>query len=559
MVNGTPLIGSSHHHDLSHRISSQYRDREGAAPPNWGSATADRGATRPDAPILLIDTRNNVQIIAACSDDARARGIRPGMTLAHATALLPNPNSQISNLKSEIPSVVLPHDPATDLTALNSLALWAMRFSPTIAIDPPGGLLLDITGCQRLFRGEANLLHQALDALCAMGFTVRGAIADTIGAAWALSHGGPDARTIVPEGQTCSALSYLRPWTLRLIPEIVTQLDALGIERIEALLMLPRSTLPSRFGDLLLLRLDQALGRVPEVLDPVRPPIRIAARMNFEEPTERRELLEWALQELIQQITRQLTQQGSGARRLELMLFQFRSTPAIRTVTLCAPSRSIRHLTDLLRPQLECIDARTGIDGIMLAAPDTARISPAQAEFLESQDIKAHEESTELFDRLGARLGRQCIIRPQPVESHWPERAWTPAQPRSNENRSTGNRPDTKSSNENRSNENPFSFAPRRESLPTPSAPTRPLRILPHPQPLQAIALVPDGPPILLRGGGREHHIRHAAGPERLMAEWWAGQSGGRDYFRVEDDTGACLWVFRESTSNQWYLHGVFE
>src|SRR6185369_11899727 len=149
---------------------------------------------------------------------------------------------------------------------------------------PPDGLLLDITGCQRLFRGEANLLNQLLGALHALGFHARAAIADTIGAAWAVAHGGGDERTIVPEGQAFAALAHLRPWTLRIAPKIVAQLDALGLERIEVLLMLSRATIPSRFGDDVLLRLDQALGRVPEVFTPVRPPVEIAARINFEEP-----------------------------------------------------------------------------------------------------------------------------------------------------------------------------------------------------------------------------------------------------------------------------------
>src|SRR5262249_17190716 len=159
-------------------------------------------------------------------------------------------------------------------------------------------------------------------------------------------------RAIVPEGRTFAALAHLRPWTLRIAAPIVAQLETLGLDRIEALLMLPRATLPSRFGDDLLLRVDQALGRGPAVLTPVRPPVRIAARVNVEGALEQREMLEWALSELIAQIVRQMAAHGCGARRVELMLFRFRDAPLVQSITLCAPSRSAKHLVDLLRSRL---------------------------------------------------------------------------------------------------------------------------------------------------------------------------------------------------------------
>ncbi|MEE8169536.1 MAG: DNA polymerase Y family protein, partial [Phycisphaerae bacterium] len=90
-------------------------------------------------------------------------------------------------------------------------------------------------------------------------------------------------------------------------------------------------------------------------------------------------------------------------------------------------------------------------------------------------------------------------------------------------------------------------------------AAARPLRLLPRPQPIQAMAVVPDQPPIWFRCRGREHRMRCTAGPERLSAEWWTGETGARDYYAVEDEAGSRFWVFREGESGRWYLHGVFE
>jgi len=505
-------------------------------------------------------------------------------------------------------ALILPFGPAADLAALKSLALWALRFSPMVAVDPPHGLLLDITGCERLFRGEENLLRLAVEALRGMGYRVRAAIADTIGAAWAIARGGREECAIVPPGQSYAALAMLRPWTLRIAPETVEQLDSLGVDQVEMLAMLPRASLPSRFGDDLLLRLDQALGRAPETLEPVRPPAEFAARISFEEPVVRRDILDMVMRKLLERLVVQLTAAGRGARRLELMLFRLQNTPAMRSATLCAPSRSSRHLIDLLSGHLEQLHGCGQVMGMELAAIETGAIKGTQGDFFDSAEVRAQEDSAELFDRLGARLGAACIVRPEPVESYWPERAWraetvsqAPAgaeansrgrkppdheasisKPRRGERRtahdaaiaqsvappglSTSNdafrgltppaigcRPSGASGWVGGAHKNPQSAIHNPQSSP------RPLRLLSHPRPIQVMALVPDGPPIWFRSAGCEHRVRHAAGPERICAEWWKGEAGMRDYFCAQDEDGARFWIFRERVSGHWFLHGVFE
>jgi protein ImuB len=49
--------------------------------------------------------------------------------------------------------------------------------------------------------------------------------------------------------------------------------------------------------------------------------------------------------------------------------------------------------------------------------------------------------------------------------------------------------------------------------------------------------------------------------------EWWRDDRGNRltrDYFRVESDAGARVWLYREGLygrepgTPRWYLHGLF-
>ena len=98
----------------------------------------------------------------------------------------------------------------------------------------------------------------------------------------------------------------------------------------------------------------------------------------------------------------------------------------------------------------------------------------------------------------------------------------------------------------------------------------RPLHLFDPPQPIQVMALVPDGPPKHFRWRRKLHLIKRFEGPERIASEWWKRKDGTvdraaltRDYYRVEDVRGRRFWVFRqglfeEKPQPNWYLHGLF-
>ena len=61
------------------------------------------------------------------------------------------------------------------------------------------------------------------------------------------------------------------------------------------------------------------------------------------------------------------------------------------------------------------------------------------------------------------------------------------------------------------------------------------------------------------------HKVVRASGPERIAPQWWnaAGGTRTRDYFRLQDEDGACFWVYREGLPERgedpgWFLHGFF-
>src|SRR5439155_12135363 len=137
----------------------------------------------------------------------------------------------------------------------------------------------DVSGCEEMYGSLTLLIEQIDAALKRLRLHATLAIAPTVGAAFALAvsgkggvcHGrvGRAARLTQPwhtDDLIAQVLSPLSPDVLRIDPATSEMLHHLGIGTIGQLMKLPRESLPARFGAKLLMRLDQALGRIGEPL-----------------------------------------------------------------------------------------------------------------------------------------------------------------------------------------------------------------------------------------------------------------------------------------------------
>jgi protein ImuB len=192
-----------------------------------------------------------------CADEAAMRcKLRAGMTVAHA--------------QSMVPALIVENcDPVAEEAALSRLAMWCLRYSPVVTPCAPDGIFIDVAGSSHLFKGEAALLKDLLTRLAKAQICAKAGMADTPGCAWAVARYGEGE--IVPAGRASDALGSLPVAALRLGDVIIESLRDVGIERIAQLASKPRASLQTRFGSDVLLRLDQALGAVTEVLTPVMP------------------------------------------------------------------------------------------------------------------------------------------------------------------------------------------------------------------------------------------------------------------------------------------------
>src|SRR5271165_3000104 len=255
-------------------------------------------------PVALVQAERGVRRLYAVDAGAAALGLFVGQKATDATALVP----ELSLADA---------DPAADTDALTALADWCARFSPAVALDAPDGLFLDITGVAHLWGGERALASDLTARLARNGLAGRVAIAGTAGAAWALAHFGEAGAILAPgdERVALCALGSLPAAALRLALEERAQIIRLGLSTVSSLAVLPRGQITRRFGPGVVLRLDQALGRVREALTFRRPPTPWFARLAFAEPISVPEDLARATGDIAGRLCARLEARGQGARR----------------------------------------------------------------------------------------------------------------------------------------------------------------------------------------------------------------------------------------------------
>ena len=493
------------------------------------------------APTVLIAETAHGPRVEAANDAGVEAGARAGMMLADMRTLCP----QIRTA---------PADPAGDLALLEKLALWAQRWGPWSALDPPDGLLVDITAAAHLFGGERRLLCDVEAAFNQRQLKVRTATAQTAGAAWALAHFGPQGTILGAQDDVMRALGELPVAALRLDSDVLTVLRRMGLKRLSDIANVAggaadrseaaaRDALHRRFRNRRspsanpLIRFDQLLGRVPEPLLPVIPQHIPMVQRRLMEPIRHRSLLDQVLADLTIDMARELEGKGEGARRLELGLWRVDGEVIVRRLEFAAATRDPQHMTRLFTEKLEHIEAGFGIEIIRLRASWTEPLSPDQGDV--EQGAERHGTSlAACIDRLSVRLGPQAVRRPVPHASHLPERAQDWQHPLEREH------------------------PPQSISC----VACRPLKMLDKPERIAVLYASPDGYPQRFRWRGNVHEVARVEGPERIAPEWWRARSTVRlrDYYRIEDAEGRRYWIYRHGLSDDgrggmpdWFLQGL--
>ncbi|MGH6727267.1 MAG: Y-family DNA polymerase [Pseudolabrys sp.] len=517
--------------------SSGFRVRRFAPSRNDEESAATGG-------LVVYGKRGNAELIVAVDEAAERLGLHAGTALAQARAMHPALQA-------------IEEDAGADANLLDNIADWCLRYTPLVALAAPDGLLLDIGGCAHLYGGEQALVADLGERIARAGFAFSIAIAGNIGAAHAAAHYGEPAS--YASGEERSLLAPLPLAALRLAPGTVSALARVGLKRIDDIIDLPRSPLTARFGADVLRQLDRAMGYEHEPLSPRLPVAPYVAEQRFAEPIAREADVLAILTRLAARLQFALERRGDGARRIELTLF--RTDGALRRLAVgCSrPLRDPEQIRALFVERLtalaDAFDPGFGFDMVRLSVLVAEAAPPEQIGLGGGEDTA---EADRLVDRLSARLGARRVRRLIARDSHHPEiaAAAVPAQAAPADNGWP---------------------AFRRHRADAELAP-RPLRLLTRPEPIEALAEVPDGPPLRFRWRRALHEVIAAQGPERIEGAWWSEHDGdpsgnlARDYFRVEDKSGLRFWLFRAglyrdlmredlahgAAAPTWFLHGTF-
>jgi protein ImuB len=588
--------------------------------PNWPSqraSVAKRQADLPKAvgPIILFrrDSRRG-NLVATANQTARRAGILPHMPLSQCGPLCPD-------------ATLIEYDPQSDVEALVQLAESAQCFSPIVgleSLDPdiwagrsvhePHSLLMDVTGVTELFQGEAEFTQAVHRWMLQRGFLAVIAIANQVGQAWALANytyrnaiadkllqmeaatpgdsaaAGDLASIIIHDNlnnESSAGIVNLPIEALRLDVSNCSKLHRLGIRRISQLTALPRSGLTSRFGEILLRRLDQTVGHQDEPIQSLHVTPELECDETLEFSTPHRDDVRNKIEAQIQCLARRLDSLGQGALRvvcrisLEQNAFDVddavfsvqdqsdsttslpkskQTLASVLQIGLFQPTSDAEHLMWLMQTQIDApsfrLDGSYWAKGIRTQITLAAPLKWSQGSLFESESAKHRDAIAKFVDNVSVRLGRSSVLTPVSLPNPLPEAtfAWRPM---------TGWRRDGQQQDSKRKlrrapkrdyQSEEITIGPNKEDVWR-----RPTQLLATPLSLQVTEFSKLGTPQIVCYPRSNVSVMHCVGPERIESGWWHGATQRRDYYRVALENGVWLWCFLDQGTRSWFLHGIFD
>ncbi|MCK6528012.1 DNA polymerase Y family protein [Myxococcota bacterium] len=500
----------------------------------------------PRVPLVLWEEAGSTRRVASVSIAASALGVEVGSTLAAARARVPDLRD------AEM-------DPAADAAALAAVAEALLAFTPSLAVRPPSGIVLEIGRCARLFGGEEALVGAALDATRRLGFTALAGVADgELGArVLARSLGRPRPRTgdpappslplrltVAPPRAIAAAAADLPVGALPLPAALLEALEHLGLDTVGAFAALPGDAVGTRFGPEAAACWRAVNGReVPGPLPVFRPPPHLLEAAELEEASSGEGVL-FRIRALLERLEERLRGRGEGASSLTIWLSLDDGDRARLPVTLSRPMRQAASLLRVVRERLHAFTVDAPITGVAVEVTAVAPLRGAQAGLF----VSAAEQVSllEAVARLEGAFGPGAVFAAVPRDRHRPEAAW---------------------------GAEPFSPPPEghlaapgrripaggKAADPLLPPPRRPLTLLQVPEEVEWVEGASPAPGAAAIVRDRRLAVASVRGPERLRGEWWTASPYDRAYHEVGFAGGARAWMYHDGATGRYMIHGWFD
>lgn len=450
-----------------------------------------------------------------CPDPAAAaRGVAPGMLLAHALALCPD-------------LAVHPRAPAREQEILVALAHACHHLTPKVTLCPPATLLLEIGGSLKLFGGLAALLAAVLDTLRLQQVQAAIGVAPTPAAAHLLSHGDGDPLAYLDPRS--GALTRPRAFARRLhalplaalacAPELVERLARTGLRRVGEVLQLPGSALGRRHGRDFVHYLERIRGQRPDPQTPMALASSFSRQIEFASGIEHAAALLFPARRLLHELSGYLRARQMHCGRLDWTLYPEQGAPLALPLRLAQPRGDLAHLLELTRLGFATLRLAGPVAALALASDELHPVQDPSGDLLHELTPQSSPGGFQaLCDRLAARLGADAVTGLGIRNEHLPERASVVRSPTA---AVAGTSP--------------------------PAAAPRPVWLLAAPAPVAQRngRLDWDGPLTLLHG------------PERIESDWWRAPAR-RDYYLARHGDGRRCWLYRDRGTGAWFVHGLF-
>lgn len=485
--------------------------------------------------IAIVEGNGSRAYVAVASKRARKMGIRSGMSLPQARAILPR-------------LIARSRDSECESAAQEALLEVAESLSPRVEDAEDGMVFLDLEGLERIYpersdgsSWEDRFVSDAFRQADAAGLPIWIGIASSKLAARVAAE-SPHTPVIVPAGAEPRFLAQLPLERLDPELEVVTTLTRWGLKSIGDLANLPEAEVATRLGEA-----GRRLHMAARGIDS-RPIIPHVPPPQFREGTE----LEWPLVAIepflfvaraaIERLCQRMERLGYACRRLEIAMRLEPDGHHHRAIDLPAPTRDVKTLLTLLKLDVESAPPGAPIAAFTLIAnPDQPR--RAQMSLFGPLEISPDRLATTIA-RLAALVGEDRVGSPRMVNSHTPSAVaverFDPPPP------------------------------PKMKRDPSPNRGLLAIRALRPPMELEVIIEEKAGPQSELRPTRvralepkktipLDGLVRIASGPWTLEETWWDEFPVSREYWDLELARGGIYRVYRDTNSGRWFADAVYD
>jgi protein ImuB len=326
-------------------------------------------------------------------DEARRYGIRPGMKVTEACALVAGLSVQRVTFAEVLAALGRVAELASSLAPITSICLESERSSADT-------IWLDVTGAAHLVGGEEALVDELVQRAASLGHRGRAAIADGPRIAEAIARFAPAhaARSVIAPGDGARALADLPIAALPLASEAVSWFLRLGLVTAGDLARLPRAGLASRLSGrskaaepaaIAPLVLDLLAGRDATPLVPFEAPRMLSESAGFDDGIEYTEGLLFVLRGMASRVSARLSARGEACSRLEVDLVLDRSIAELRAAAAAlSPAKSTprndapnaRPALTLVKPNEDSASAKREDRGAAKQATNPVKVAPIEAD-----------------------------------------------------------------------------------------------------------------------------------------------------------------------------------